>query len=47
MWINPRKYGEDCAHKDYPEGLYIFGGMNSDGEVMNDLWVARPNYKQN
>jgi len=31
----------------YREGFYIFGGMNERSVVLNDLWIAVPDYEYN
>lgn len=31
----------------YTEGFYIFGGMDEANFLHNDLWLVRPNYKEN
>ena len=49
MWISERGFTKEEIHdhKAFTEGFYIFGGIDSNGDVKNDLWVARPNYSIN
>lgn len=29
------------------EGFYIFGGKDTNGVLLNDLWLVQPSYKKN
>ena len=48
MWVH-----DNSGHKQFganarvQEGLYLFGGANSQGHPLNDLWVLRPFYEHN
>ena len=46
MWIQEREWTreETQSNKVFQEGFYLFGGIDSDGIVHNDLWLVRPYY---
>lgn len=49
MWVTDREHGreEPNNYRTCTEGFYIFGGVDDQGVVHNDLWLARPNYSLN
>ena len=42
MWFDERLFSaeEYQSSKAYYEGLYVFGGMNAQGQTLNDLWLV-------
>lgn len=49
MWIRDHEFTKEeiTKGKDFSEGFYLFGGINSSGAVMNDLWLIKPDYQYN
>jgi len=33
--------------KSYPQGFYLFGGIDQHGTMHNDLWLIQPDYSFN
>lgn len=29
------------------EGFYIFGGQDAKGKILNDIWIAQPDFEKN
>ena len=46
MWLKDRKFTKEeiLRGREYQEGFYMFGGINSQSECLNDLWLIKPNY---
>ena len=49
MWSKERVFSheEHAKQKSYHEGIYIFGGMNNKGHILNDLWLVQPLHSSN
>ena len=49
MWAEGRQFTneEKSRNKAYQEGFYIFGGVDSRGQTLNDLWLVKPIYTAN
>ena len=49
MWLKDRKFTKEeiIRGREYQEGFYMFGGINSQSECLNDLWLIRPSYQTN
>jgi hypothetical protein len=49
MWVKPRasfkkEEGEFFRNDKLQEGYYIFGGQDAKGKMLNDFWLAQPDY---
>ena len=49
MWAEGRQFTAEDQEKNkhYQEGFYIFGGVDSKGQILNDLWLVKPIYSAN
>ena len=49
MWAEAREFTreEKLKGKEFQEGFYLFGGINSANECLNDLWLIQPAHLSN
>ncbi len=49
LWIKKRQFTDEEREegKALRQGMYIFGGVNQNGSLLNDLWILEPYYAEN